>query len=163
MADMYAQIIGDKQLLANLNALAPKVKKRIMKPAMRKGASVVAKRAKTKVKKRSGLLKKAIKAKSTKNGNGRVFVDTKVVGEYKGKKVWPAKYAHLVEFGTAFRAKGTPSKSGKLLTRDHAATPAKPFLRPALNEGKDDAFKAVTAEAQKQFGKLASQGKTILK
>ena len=35
MADMYAQIIGDKQLLANLNALAPKVKKRIMKPAMR--------------------------------------------------------------------------------------------------------------------------------
>lgn len=144
MADMYAQIIGDKQLLANLNALAPKVKKRIMKPAMRKGASVVAKRAKTKVKKRSGLLKKAIKAKSTKNGNGRVFVDTKVVGEYKGKKVWPAKYAHLVEFGTQDAA-------------------AKPFLRPALNEGKDDAFKAVTAEAQKQFGKLASQGKTILK
>ena len=144
MADMYAQIIGDKQLLANLNALAPKVKKRIMKPAMRKGGQVIAKRAKLKVKKRSGLLRKSIKAKSTKNGNGRIFVDPKVEGEYKGKKVKPSKYAHLVEFGT---------RTAK----------AHPFLRPALNEGKDDAFKAVTAEAQKQFGKLASQGKTILK
>ena len=163
MADMYAQIIGDKQLLANLNALAPKVKKRIMKPAMRKGGQVIAKRAKLKVPKRSGFLRKALRALPTKNGNVKIYVNPKVSGWYKEEFVRPAKYAHLVEFGTAFIAKGTPSKRGKLLTRDHAATPAKPFLRPALNEGKDDAFKAVTAEAQKQFGKLASQGKTILK
>ena len=56
MADIYAEIIGDKQLIANLNALAPKIKKKIMKPAMRKGAAVIAKRAKRKVKKRSGML-----------------------------------------------------------------------------------------------------------
>lgn len=144
MADMYAQIIGDKQLLANLNALAPKVKKRIMKPAMRKGGQVIAKRAKLKVPKRSGFLRKALRALPTKNGNVKIYVNPKVSGWYKGKFVRPAKYAHLVEFGTQDAA-------------------AKPFLRPALNEGKDDAFKAVTAEAQKQFGKLASQGKTILK
>ena len=144
MADMYAQIIGDKQLLANLNALAPKVKKRIMKPAMRKGGQVIAKRAKLKVPKRSGFLRKALRALPTKNGNVKIYVNPKVSGWYKEEFVRPAKYAHLVEFGTQDAA-------------------AKPFLRPALNEGKDDAFKAVTAEAQKQFGKLASQGKTILK
>ena len=144
MADMYAQIIGDKQLLANLNALAPKVKKRIMKPAMRKGGQVIAKRAKLKVPKRSGFLRKALRALPNKNGNVKIYVNPKVSGWYKEEFVRPAKYAHLVEFGT------------------QDAT-AKPFLRPALNEGKDDAFKAVTTEAQKQFGKLASQGKTILK
>lgn len=144
MADMYAQIIGDKQLLANLNALAPKVKKRIMKPAMRKGGQVIAKRAKLKIPKRSGFLRKALRALPTKNGNVKIYVNPKVSGEYKGKFVRPAKYAHFVEFGTQ-------------------EAEAHPFLRPALNEGKDDAFKAVTAEAQKQFGKLASQGKTILK
>ena len=144
MADMYAQIIGDKQLLANLNALAPKVKKRIMKPAMRKGGQVIAKRAKLKVPKRSGFLRKALRALPTKNGNVKIYVNPKVSGWYKEEFVRPAKYAHLVEFGT------------------HTAK-AHPFLRPALNEGKSEAFQAVTAEAQKQFGKLASQGKTILK
>lgn len=144
MTDIYAEIIGDKQLIANLNALAPKIKKKIMKPAMRKGAAVIAKRAKRKVKKRSGMLQKSIKAKATKNGNGRVYVDMKVAGEYKGKRVVPKNYAHLVEFGTSNSA-------------------AHPFMRPALAEGKNEAFQAATAEAKKKFGKLAAQGKTMLK
>ena len=144
MADIYAEIIGDKQLIANLNALAPKIKKKIMKPAMRKGAAAIAKRAKRKVKKRSGMLQKSIKAKATKNGNGQVYVDMKAAGEYKGKRVVPKNYAHLVEFGTRTSA-------------------AHPFMRSALAEGKNEAFQATTAEAQKQFGKLAAQGKTMLK
>ncbi len=139
MADMYAQIIGDKQLLANLNALAPKVKKRIMKPAMRKGGQVIAKRAKLKIPKRSGFLRKALRALPTKNGNVKIYVNPKVSGWYKEEFVRPAKYAHLVEFGTQ-------------------TAEAKPFLRPALNEGKNDAFQAVTAEAQKRFDKLNVQG-----
>lgn len=139
MVDLNAQIIGDKQLLKNLLALPPKLQKRVMKPAFRKGAAVISKRAKRKVKKRSGLLRKSIKANVTKNVNGRIFVDPKVEGEYKGKKVKPSKYAHLVEFGTQ-------------------TAEAKPFLRPALNEGKNDAFQAVTAEAQKRFDKLNVQG-----
>ena len=135
MIDLNAQIIGDKRLIKKLNSLAPRLKKKVMKSAMRKGASVVAKRAKTKVKKRSGFLRKSIKAKSTKNGNARIFVSPKVEGEYRGKTVKPAKYAHLVEFGTQ-------------------AAEAHPFLRPALNESKEEAFDAVASEARKQFNKI---------
>lgn len=144
MAEMLVKVLGDKQLIKNLEMLPERMKKRVMKPAMRKGAAVIAKRAKKKVKSRSGLLKRSIKAKATKNGNGRTYVDPSVSGEYRGKRVVPTKYAHLVEFGTSTSA-------------------AHPFLRPALEEGKREAFDAVTAEAQRQFGKLAKQGKTTLK
>ena len=138
------KLIGDKQLLANLNAIVPNVKKRIMKAAVKKGAAVIAKRAKKKVRKRSGMLQKAIKYDATREGDGVVYVSTKKEGEYKGKKVKPKKYASLVEMGTR-----------------HA--PAHPFMRPAQKEGRQEAFAAVTAEARKRFNLLAAQGKTVVR
>lgn len=142
--DISVKVIQNRQLLANLNAIPEKMKKKIMKPAMKKGASVIAKRAKKKVKRRSGMLQRAIRYDATKEGDGIAYVSTKLEGTYKGKRVKPRRYAHLVEKGTKRSA-------------------AHPFMRPALNEGRAEAFNVVTAEAQRRFGLLAVQGKTVLK
>ena len=141
MADGFAKIVGNKELIANLNAIRTGVRKTVVKSAMRKGAAVVAKNARKKVKKRSGLLAKAIRAGATRDGNGRVSVNPKVIGEYKGKRVRPSKYAHLVEFGTQ-------------------EAEAHPFLRPALEESKQEAFAAVEKEAVRKFNQLAEKGRT---
>ena len=37
MAEMLVKVLGDKQLIKNLQMLPERMKKRVMKPAMRKG------------------------------------------------------------------------------------------------------------------------------
>ena len=59
MPDPLLNVVMSPDLLANLNAIAPTVKRRIMRPAFRKGAAVVAKAAKRKAPKRYGYLKKS--------------------------------------------------------------------------------------------------------
>lgn len=144
MADVLGTIIGDKELIANLELIRKNVRRTVVKSAMRKGAAVVAKNARKKIKKRSGMLAKAIRSGATRNENGRIYVNPKVIGEYGGKKVWPVKYAHLVEFGTR-------------------EAEAHPFFRPALEESKQEAFAAVEKEAVRKFNKLAAQGKTVVR
>lgn len=136
----------DKNLLANLRAVAPGVKRAVMRPALRKGAAVVAKAAKKKAPKRFGYLRKSIKYAAAKSGaNARVYVDGKSYEEQRAYTrtgtVRPANYAHLVEFGTV-------------------SAPAKPFMRPALAQSRPEAMSALTAEAKKQFDKKFRQRKT---
>lgn len=147
MADPIAKVVLDKNLLANLNAVSPRVKRAVMRPAFRKGAALVAKNAKKKVPVRYGYLKKSIKSASSKRGeNGRVYVDPKKAydeprAHTKTGQVIPANYAHLVEFGTKTAS-------------------AHPFLRPALAETKGAAMDAITAEAKRQFDKQFQKGRT---
>lgn len=134
------------ELMRNLAAVAPTVKRAIMRPALRKGAAVVAKAAKRKAPKRYGWLRKQIKYSATKKGdNARVFVQPKRIPEprahTKTGTVNPAAYAHLVEFGT------------------HNAQ-AEPFLRPALMETRSAQMEAITAEAVRQFGRQYDKGRT---
>lgn len=86
---------------------------------------------------RTGLLKKAIRGKFETYENtitvdgkkqktfgiwGAVGIDRAVEGiDENGAKVWPLKYAHLVEFG---HLKGNNKRGG--------AVPPKPFMRDAL-------------------------------
>lgn len=146
MPDSLANVVMSPNLLANLRAVAPNVKRSVMRPAFRKGAAVVAKAAKKKAPKRFGYLKKSIKYAASKSGtNARVYVDGKSFEEprahTKTGTVRPANYAHLVEFGT----------------RDAAP---QPFMRPALAENRAAAMSALTAEARKQFDKKYKQQKT---
>ena len=134
------------ELMRNLAAVAPTVKRAIMRPALRKGAAVVAKQAKKNAPKRFGWLKKSIKYSPTKKGdNARVYVKPQRIEEprahTKTGTVNPRNYAHLVEFGTS-------------------NAEAHPFLRPALMETRSAQMVAVTAEAVKQFDKQYRKGRT---
>lgn len=146
MPDSLANVVMSPDLLANLNAIAPTVKRRIMRPAFRKGAAVVARAAKKKVPIRYGYLKKSIKYAAARSGmNARVYVSGKSYEEQRAHTktgtVRPANYAHLVEFGT----------------RDAAPHP---FMRPALAASRPAAMAVITAEAARQFDKQFAKLKT---
>ena len=140
----------------------------------------------------SGLLKKAIKSKVTRMLSGKVFVDPGVVSvdgkvvkfrtknltkkeatrqrfEYLNKEraagkriIRPAKYAHLVEFGTRYGAKGqmtTNNGPKKIRKRAHAATAAHPFMRPALEASRNEVLNIMRQEIQKALNELEKSGK----
>lgn len=135
----------------------------------------------------SGLLKKAIKSQVTRMLSGKVFVDPGVVAvdgkvvkfrtknltkkeaarqrfEYLNKEraagkriIRPAKYAHLVEFGTRYGAKGqmtTNNGPKKIRRRAHAATAAHPFMRPALEASRNEVLNIMRQEIQKALDEL---------
>lgn len=145
------KILGDKNLIANIESLRDNARRQVIRSAMAAGAHVIRKKAREKVVIRTGLMKKAIKVRVTRGDNARIFVDPRVVVETdkvdkngKTKKIRPSKYAHLVEFGTS---KATPH----------------PFLRPALEEGRSAAFSSAAAAAAKKFDILAAKMKTEVK
>lgn len=140
----------------------------------------------------SGLLKKAIKSQVTRMLSGKVFVDPSVVAvdgkvvkfrtknltkkeaarqrfEYLNKEraagkriIRPAKYAHLVEFGTRYGAKGqmtTNNGPKKIRRRAHAATAAHPFMRPALEASRTEVLNIMRQEIQKALNELEKSGK----
>ena len=89
----------------------------------------------------SGLMRKAIKSQTKGRRDkisGRVYVDRQTEGIVNGKRHVPGMIAHLVEFG----------HGGK-----HPA-PAHPFLRPAADSQRHNAFKAVENKARANLIKL---------
>lgn len=110
---------GVKELEKALQKLPENMQKRAYRSVLTSGGRVIASAAKKKITKgRTGLLKKAIRVKSGMKGHTAFAVigaSRSIAGTYKGKRVVPWLYSHLVEYGTA-----------------HSA--AKPFLRPAVNE-----------------------------
>lgn len=114
------------QLEKNLGELVAKVERQGMREAARKAATPMLQAARAKAPVRTGTLKKslAVKVKTFKRGKDSTVMaiigpDRNVVSEAGDK---PVKYAHLVELGT-----------------QHSA--AKPFLRPAFDETKDQSIK----------------------
>ena len=124
--------------LANL-ADPKTMEKKVLKPAIRKGLRVILKTAKKKVPEKTGTLKKSLGVGFKKKTMiGRVGVKQKSAVVINGKNVDPAKYAHLVEFGTK-------------------TAPAHPFLRPALVAKRDKALAVIAVEAKKKFAEIKTE------
>lgn len=123
----WVNIFGDVQIIQNLERLRTSGQRNILRKAIKAGLKPIAALAKRKVHRRQGLLRKAIKFAVTKMVSGKVYVDPAVVGP-DGEK--PAKYAHLVEFGTR-----------------HAK--AFPFMRPAMDECRTVALLEIQDAAKK--------------
>ena len=74
------------------------------------------------------------------------------------KVIQPAKYAHLVEFGTKFAPKGqlttNPYGPKKIRSRDHAPTPAQPFMRPALEQSRKQVLRIISDEVGKALAEM---------
>lgn len=76
------------------------------------------------------------------------------------RRIYPRRYAHLVEFGTAphSTARGAGKRSKKRSRRDevrgghlHPGAKPKPFMRPAFDEQSENAINIIAQEAGKQL------------
>ena len=117
-------LIGDKELVRKLEALGPKVYKKVVAQASRKAWAPVTKTAKAKAPKATGLLRKSLGTKQKKYARNGVIVtltgprtgfeqDVTVQTPYgpMKRRQNPSKYAHLVEFGTASHALAVGAES----------------------------------------------------
>jgi HK97 gp10 family phage protein len=166
----WVNVFGDVQVIQNIERLKNGIQRKVLKKAIAKALKPIAAKAKQKVSKDTGLLASAIKTKVTRMISGKVYVDPNVIqatkdGETRnvkfsgkakkgqGKKAFfafakrngyelkiPAKYAHLVEFGTR-KAK------------------AKPFMRPARDESRNEALKEIENECRNGIEKLKQEMK----
>ena len=119
-------LIGDEALMRKFNALEGKVQKKFARKSMRKAAKVIQKEAKARAPVESGDLKKNIKVKAAQRSRSRIGVNV-VVGEgwYTGEQF----YGAFIELGTSKQ-------------------PARPFMRPALEDKRDEARGVLVDELQ---------------
>jgi len=121
--------IGDKAIARDLTNLEPKLKKRVLKKALREEAKETSKAAKALVPVDQGNLKKSIKVKALKRSRKRI--GAQVVA---GVNLNNAQ-AIAVEYGTSKRK-------------------AQPYLRPAYESREDRAVKNITDKVQEGITKL---------
>lgn len=108
-----ADIVGLTETLASLQAIAPKLRRKVLRPALSRATKPLVQAAKKFAARRSGLLAKSIKRKvrTYKNGGTLATIigpDSNLRKEVTRQAPWgpvqvtavPAFYAHLVEFGT---------------------------------------------------------------
>lgn len=125
------------QLIEGLQNIRSKVARKVLRSAILKGCKEIARVAISKAPVgETGLLHTSIKAIVTKMVSGKVYTDPKVVGP-NGEK--PAKYAHLVEFGSVHNK-------------------AKPFMRTAMDESKNRVMRMIQEEAKRNLDKMESGG-----
>lgn len=151
---VHMSLVGDKELIAKLNALGGKVYRKVIKQASRKAFAPVVKTAKEKAPKESGLLKKSIGVKQKSYPRaGRIativgartgFAQEVSVDTPFGPKTVrrdPVKYSHLVEFGTAPHSVGSGDSEYQ-----HPGATAKPFMRPAFDANENRAIQIMRTE-----------------
>lgn len=138
------QLIGVKELRKSIERLPSEIQGKALRGALSAGGRVIAKNARKRASKESGALKKSIglvvRMKS-KSPYAVIGARNGFVTEYKGQKRNPAKYAHLVEFGTSTAA-------------------AHPFLRPAADESGPEVFDKMSIGIEKAVDRAVRKYRT---
>lgn len=149
LLDVTLDITGDKELVKNLEVLRKKEMLKILRPAFKAGAAVVARDARKRAPRRTGFLKKVIKAIGARNdASALVVMNRKIANtaemrsaDRSGGRIRrpyrPAYIARIVEFGAHLKNGG------------HVA--AQPFLLPALEAKREEALEKIAAQIRKRF------------
>lgn len=154
MASETTYVAGLAELDKQLKLLPAKIEGRILRGAVRAGAKKFEERAKSLVPVATGDLRKSIRV-STRSRRGLVKA-TVTAGNKE------AFYAYMVEFGTAQhfikprRRKSLFFAGIAKETADHPGSRPKPFMRPALDGGQQE---AIAAAAQYIRARLAKEAK----
>ena len=160
MSSVTVKVTGLKELGQAMNALGGKAKNRIAVKAMRRGGAIIRDRARANAPvlsqpspyRKPGTLRKAISSRTKIDKNGRVNtyvwvkgLKTKQVLKFKDKTGKGSAYNprdpfywRFVEFGTS-------------------KMPAKPFMRPAFEQSKQQAAQAIIDKLQQEI--IAEAGK----
>lgn len=178
------KVEGAKRLVDTFEILKGAVQRRIVRRCVTSAVRPVRQQAKrtTQFKNRTGLLRKSlsIKTRTYKNTGSVVAVvgaDRSVQGTYKGKKVVPANYAHLVELGhrTAvsklsgrsemdhvLRRRNRPRQILKQEARESTVVKPRPFLANALviasTEAKDAFARVFQSALESEARKINGRG-----
>lgn len=144
------EIKGLKELDNNLKQLPLKIQKKVLRQAVRAGATIIRKEA-----------KKNLKRLTFKRSTGTLEKSLIIVKDKKSKPFWPifgvgpdskGWYGHLVEYGfyaTGPKKKGVTYKASREKARAAGKhTPAKPWFRPAF----DTTVKKVIEQIGKRLG-----------
>lgn len=182
-------VLGMADVREKLKELPSRLGKNVVRRALLAAAGVIRDKAREKAPVRTGSLKKSIISRtnnSRKNKDeyraevtiakvayrvdekGKLFKrksTTKKGRVYERGDIYPRNYAHLVEFGTKPHIL-TPKKrknSNYRGPKHHPGAQAKPFMRPAFDEGYKpalDKFSQVARrEVEKEVAKLAKEKK----
>lgn len=147
--DVALQITGDKELVKNLEALRTKDVLRIVRPAFKAGAAVVARDAKRRVPKRTGFLKKAIKAIAARRDASALVVMNRAVAN-------PAEMRSVSGTRGRVRRPYRPAYIARIVERgahlkNGGKVAAQPFLVPALEAKRQQALDKIAAVIRKRF------------
>ncbi len=135
---MRVKVVGADEIARRLNVMGEKAKE-IVEPAAMAGAEVIRKAASDNAPRRTGFLAEHIVAEVK---DVQPLKATIAVGPHKD-----AFYGLFVEFGHAL------VRGGKKATRRVLGNvPARPFLRPALDETKEQVKAIVTQEVRRRLG-----------
>lgn len=124
------KIEGLEQLISKLNSLPDKLEKKVVRTAVRKGAILIRNKAREKAPIGTGTLKKSIKIRSNRAGNG--VVSFKIGPTNDKKKGTDIFYGRFQEFGTS-------------------KMPAHPYMRPAYDESESEVLDAVINEIKSKL------------
>lgn len=158
------KVTGYREAAQTVKELTDKIGRGAMRDALTKAARLMTAAAKSRAPVgATGLLKKSIKQKVITNtrkqsvtayvgpsNNVRGQVDR--FGDGDISTVRPAKYAHLVEFGTASR--GSYGRKGQTVS---PGNPPRPFLRPAYEATKAAAHHKYKTELGPAIEKTAAK------
>ena len=133
MSDVTVQIKGLDDLKRSLKQFPINVQKNILVASIRAEASHIAKVAKSKVPKKSGNLKRAIKVKKRRTKN-KSYIKFSIGLTIGNSAKHDGFYGHIVEFGSSKMS-------------------AQPFMRPAYEQSKDNAISSVTTKMKQRIDK----------
>lgn len=144
--DVSFKIHGLKEVLDQLRNVQPRQCNNAVRAGLRAGSGVIRDAARQKVPIDDGDLRRAIQTVARRGKKGvhrfqvgiRRIIKRRVKGKSEERTV---RHGHLIEFGTGPRYH---EKSGKYV----GATPAQPFMRPALNEMQDVVIYAVVTKVR---------------
>ncbi len=152
---MAEYVQGLRELQARLAKLPEKVEQKILKQATLKAAENVANVARAKAPVDTGLLVSEIGVKNRLSKRNRTIGAQVSVGK-------PAFYARFLEFGHRMgkRVRGGGKKYRELVALVNNArpfVPARPFLRPAADETKDQNIEIIKREIADKLESVAKQ------
>lgn len=159
MSSETIRVEGLNELLKSLESLPVKIERRVLSGGLRAGARVVANKAKSLVRVRSGSLRKSIRVSSIKPKNGKrgqLVAAVKAGGKRANVSV---NYAGWVERGT--KAHEIKAKRGKALKIGagfrrsvvHPGAKPNPYLAPALRASAGQALDAMAAYIRERLPK----------
>jgi HK97 gp10 family phage protein len=145
---LETQLVGLDPILKKLYGLSPKVQKKALNAAMRKGMTIVRKAA-------------VAKAKTFDDPETPERIDKEIVvrsNVKKARRMGPGTF--LVQVGVRGGAK--PAKGNvwwwRLKEFGTVKMPADPFMRPALANNQETVINTVTAELDKAINKIIASG-----
>lgn len=146
MSDVTISVNGLAELQKFLDQLPAKIERNIMRGALRAGAKVIEKEAKTNIHSISGELRDSLKIRTgSRRGTVTATIRSRLF------------YARFVEYGTRPHriTSETALAFGKTLTRsvDHPGAQPHPFMRPALDSRAQDAIVAAAEYIKKRLTK----------